>query len=239
MAKPFDELRERLLRGGVAPRHVRRYLSELVEHLADLRAEELRAGRSPTDAQSAALVRLGGMDNLASAMINQRQFQSWSSRAPWAVFCVAPPFLLACAYFIALAILWYGWNLFMPGADTPFGTAPRGLFYRLSNLYFQADKLYYFSAPILVGWGIALIAARQRMKFTWAIVGSVLVALMGGTGQVHAGRAALQSGLGHISMDFSHYRPFHVFAMHVFAIVLITFLPYFFWQLRKARAFSA
>lgn len=233
MAKPFDELRERLLRGGVAPRHVRRYLSELVEHLADLRAEELRAGRSLKEAESAALVRLGGTDNLVSAIINQRQFQSWSSRAPWAVFCVAPPFLLACAYFIALAILWYGWSLFIPGADTPFGTAPRGPIYGLSNLYFQADKFYYFSAPILVGWGIALIAARQRMKSTWVIVGSALVALMGGTSQVHAGRAAIQSGLGHISMDFSHYRPFHVFA-----IFLITFLPYFIWQLRKARALS-
>ncbi len=29
MEKPFNELRERLLRAGVAPRHVRRYLSEL------------------------------------------------------------------------------------------------------------------------------------------------------------------------------------------------------------------
>jgi hypothetical protein len=234
LAQPFDELHERLLQNGVAPRHVRRYLSELVEHLADLKAEELRVGRSPKDAESAALVRLGGPDNLASAMINQRQFQSLSSRAPWAVFCVAPPLLLACAYFIALSILWYGWKLFMPGADTPFGTAPHGPIFRLSNLYFQADKFYYLSAPILVGWGIALIAARQRMKSTWVIAGSALVALMGGTSQVHAGRAALQSGLGRISMDFVHYRPFHVFA-----IFLITFLPYFIWQLRKARALSA
>jgi hypothetical protein len=172
-------------------------------------------------------------------MINQRQFQSWSSRAPWAVYCVAPLFLLACEYFIALAILWYGWNLFMPGADTPFGTVTLGPIYRLSNLYFQADKFYYFGAPLLVGWGIALIAARQRMKSTWVIAGSALVALMGGTGQVHAGRAALQSGLGHISMDFFHHHPFHVVAIHVVAIFLIVFLPYFIWQLRKAPALPA
>ena len=44
MSKPFGELRERLLRAGVAPRHVRRYLNELDDHLADLRAEEERAG---------------------------------------------------------------------------------------------------------------------------------------------------------------------------------------------------
>jgi hypothetical protein len=50
MPKPFRDLRERLLRARVAPRHVRRYLSELADHLADLRTEEERAGRSPADA---------------------------------------------------------------------------------------------------------------------------------------------------------------------------------------------
>jgi hypothetical protein len=57
MVKPFNELRERLLRAGVAPRHVRRYLKELADHLADLTAEEERAGRSGADAESAALAR--------------------------------------------------------------------------------------------------------------------------------------------------------------------------------------
>ena len=89
MAKPFHELRERLLRAGIAPRHVRRYLTELSDHLADLRAEEERAGRSRADAESAALGRLGGMDTLAKAMIEQRQFRSWSVRAPWVVFASA------------------------------------------------------------------------------------------------------------------------------------------------------
>src|SRR5487761_1357617 len=104
MAKPLNELRERLLRAGVAPRHVRRYLAELADHLADLRAEEERAGRSRADAESAAHVRLGGMDDLAKAMIEQRQFQSWCVRAPWAMFGLAPILLLAGAWFVALLI---------------------------------------------------------------------------------------------------------------------------------------
>ena len=95
MAKPLHELRERLLRAGVAPRHVRRYLTELSDHLADLRTEEERAGRSRADAESAAFVRLGGIDDLAKAMIEQRQFRSWSVRAPWAVFGLTPLLLLA------------------------------------------------------------------------------------------------------------------------------------------------
>src|SRR5438552_14580444 len=121
MAKPFHELRERSLRAGVAPRHVRRYLTELADHLADLRAEEERAGRSRADAESAALARLGGVDNLAKAMIEQRQFQSWCVRAPWAMFCLAPLCLLAGAYFVACVYLWFGWSIFLLGSYTLLG----------------------------------------------------------------------------------------------------------------------
>jgi len=121
VAKPLNELREHLLRAGVAPRHVRRYLAELADHLADLHSEEERAGRSEVDAQSAALARLGSMDDLAKAMIEQRQFQTWSSRAPWAIFGLAPLLALAAAYFIACLYLWCGWQIFLPRADTPFG----------------------------------------------------------------------------------------------------------------------
>ena len=39
------ELRERLLRGGIARRHVERYLTELSDHLADLRLVEV-SGRT-------------------------------------------------------------------------------------------------------------------------------------------------------------------------------------------------
>jgi hypothetical protein len=239
MAKPFNELRERLLRAGVAPRHVRRYLAELTDHLADLRAEEERAGRSRADAESAALVRLGAMDDLAKAMMEQRQFQSWCVRAPWAMFGLAPILLLAGAWFVALLILWSGWKIFLPGADTPFGAGP---VYGFASFYFQAGKLLYFAAPFLAGWGIGLIAARQRLKAIWPIVGLVLVAWIGGTGQVHASRTSVPGGAGHISMDFAlgtsvHGIPGGLF--HALVILSLTALPYLIWRLRKALSFSA
>lgn len=156
MAKPFYELRERLLRAGVAPRHVRRYLAELTDHLADLRAEEERAGRSRADAEAAALVRLGSMEDLARAMIGKRQLQSWSARAPWAMFGLAPVSLLAGAWFVALFILWSGWQIFMPGTDTPFGTRLAGPVYGFENIYFQVGRMIYFGAPFVIGWASAL-----------------------------------------------------------------------------------
>src|SRR2546423_11577805 len=124
MAQPFNELRERLLRAGVAPRHVRRYLNELADHLADLRTEEERAGRSRADAESAALIRLGGMDDLAKAMTEQRHFQSWCGRAPWAMFGLAPLLFLAEAYFVACLFLGGGWGGLHTGDGIPFNGIP-------------------------------------------------------------------------------------------------------------------
>ena len=238
MAKPFHELRERLLRAGVAPRHVRRYVTELTDHLADLTVEEERAGRSRTDAESAALVRLGGMDDLARAMIEQRQFRSWSVRVPWAVFGLTPLLLLAGAWFVALFILWFGWQIFLPGADTPFGP---GRVYGFANLYFQTGKALYFGAPIFVGWVIGLIAVRQRLKALWPMVGLVLSAGMGGTSRVQASRTAVP-GVGHIHMDFALGTSVHGLSdglMHALVILSLTVLPYLIWRLQKAHSLTA
>ena len=239
MPKQFHELREQLLRAGVAPRHVRRYLSELTDHLADLRMEEVRAGRNAADAEWAALDRLGSMDDLAKAMIEQRQFQSWCARAPWAMFSLVPTLVLAAAWIIALFILWSGWNIFLPGAVTPFGT---GHFRRfdLANIYFQFGKAIYFFAPIVVGWGIGVIAARQRLKAIWPAVGLVLIALIGGAGQVHAGHTSVPDGLGHITMDFtlvpSVQGGYPYSLIHAAILLAITALPYLIWKLQQANS---
>src|SRR5580765_2656323 len=100
MARQFHELRERLLRAGVAPRHVRRYIAELADHFADLREEEERAGRSREDAKSAAMARIGEPDDLVKAVTGQRHFQSWCGRVPWATFGLAPLLILAAAWFV-------------------------------------------------------------------------------------------------------------------------------------------
>jgi hypothetical protein len=52
-----------------------------------------------------------------------------------------------------------------------------------ANLYFQAGKFIYMAAALLAGWGIAILAARQRLKATWPITAMLLIAWMGGTAQ--------------------------------------------------------
>ncbi len=241
MPKLFHELRERLLRAGVAPRHVRRYLAELADHLADLRAEEEGAGRSRADAESSALIRLGGIDDLSRAMIEQRQFQSWCVRAPWAMFGIAPLLLMAIAYFVACLYLWSLWQIFLPGADTPFGHPNPGPIYGFENICFQAGKFYYFGAPILVGWGITIFAARQRVKAVWPMVSLILIAWMGGTNQVHASRTAVPNGLGHISMNFvlaTSAQGTYERLFYVLMILTLTALPYLLWRFLKSYSLS-
>src|ERR1700675_2554766 len=157
--------------------------------------------------------------------IEQSQFQSWCVRAPWAMFGLAPLLLLAAAYFVACFILWSGWKIFLPRANTPFIPIDG-----LAIFYFQVGRLIYFSAPILIGWAIGLVASRQRLKAVWPVVGWILVALTGGTAQVHASRTAVLGRLGHIRMDFAlgpsvHGIPDGLF--HALVILSLTVLPYF------------
>lgn len=235
MATRFHELRECLLRAGVAPRHVRRYLSELADHFADLIAEEQRAGRNLCEAQSAALARLGKTEDLAQALIEQRRFRSWCACAPWVMFGFGPLILLGAAYLVACLYLWCGWKFFLPGTDTPFGrlVAPT---YSFANMYFQAGKFYYYSAPILVGWTIGIVAARQRLKAIWPMLGLVLIAWMGATARIHASRTAVAS-LGHINMEFfllGHSSPtLSASLLSAFVIFMLAMLPCVVWRLRR------
>lgn len=234
MARPFSELRERLLKAGVAPRHVRRYLKELSEHLADLRVEEARAGRSPKDAEAAALTRLGTMDELARAMIEQRKFQSWSARTPWAIFGLVPIAILVGAYLIACLILWTGWQIFLPWSPSPFVRIDG-----LAIFYFGVGRMLYFGAPILAGWGIALLAARQRFRTAWPAMGLVLVALLGCMSQVHAIQPAVPGGVGHVSMGLTlGGSPEDQLGRFIYALVTVavTVAPYFGWRLLKGRS---
>jgi hypothetical protein len=163
------------------------------------------------------------------------KFRSLCVGAPWAMFSIAPVFLLAGVYFVACLILWSGWTVFLPGADSPFGGHR---VHGVANLYFQFGKFFYYSAPILVGWGIELIAVRQKAKVAWPALGLVLIAWMGATARIQASRTAVPGGFGHIHMDFALW-PLAQNVLdglfHAVMILILTVLPYLLWRIQKAR----
>lgn len=173
MPEPFEPLGERLLRAGVAPAHVRRYLRELSEHFADLVDEERKAGRSPDEVRAAARARLGGDGALAEAMLAQPGSRSWTGRAPWATLVVGPFLLLILAWIVpALLVLLVLWSKhFLHPLPLPPAWLP------------PVDKalmdLVQFGGPLLIGCGIALLAARQRSRTIWPLLGCAVVAVFG------------------------------------------------------------
>jgi hypothetical protein len=167
------------------------------------------------------------------------RFRTWCVRAPWAMFGLGSVLALAAAYFVACIYLWSVWKVFLPGADTPFGHANPGPIYGFQNICVQAGKFYYLGAPILVGWGIAATAVRQRMKAAWPTVGLVLISLMGGTAEIQASRTAIPGGFGHIRMNFALGPAVYDCLFHALVILLATVLPYLIWRrLQKAHSLS-
>jgi hypothetical protein len=227
MPRQLHELRERLLRAGVAPRHVRRYLVELSDHLADLIAEEQRNGLARPAAESAALARLGDTEHLAQAMIRQPQLRAWSARAPWAAFGLVPIAVLAAAYAAALTILWTGWNWFLPGMDSPFGHQTTGLAY----YYFTAGRALYYTAPLLVGWTISIIAARQRISIWWPAPGFALLACIAATVRVYAARSPRGGANVGIGLGLHNGYASLVPALIVFCVIAA---PWVAWRMSTA-----
>ena len=236
MEKFFNELRERLLHAGVAPRHVERYLTELAEHYADLAAAEQAAGLTPIDAQASARIRLGSADGLANAIIRQTNLQSLPSRAPLAVFVAAPLCLLAAAWFVACCILWSGWQIFLPGNATPF--VPVNGF---AIIYFGFGRLLYLSAPLFIGWAIGITAARQRLPAYWPCLGFVLVALVASIFRVQATRLAVPGATGQVSIGLvagTALQSFSSSLLHTSLLIALMALPYIAWRVSKSLASS-
>ena len=162
------------------------------------------------------------------------QFQRWCVRAPWAIFACAPLCVLAGAYFVACFILWSGWRIFLPGTNTPFVRVDG-----LAIFYFGVGRWLFYCAPILIGWGIALIAVRHRFKAVWPLVGLVLIALMGSMAQVNVSLPVSGEAGGGVGMDFGFGPSLQGGLFHVLMILSITGLPYLVWRVWRGHSVSA
>lgn len=232
MATWLCELRERLLRAGVAPRHVRRYLTELREHLADLTAEEERAGRNRAEAEALALARLGRVDDLARTMIERPALRSWTARVPWAVLGAGPVLGLVAGWSMALLILWSGWTWFLGGSQTPFVPL-----HGFAIAYFGLGRMLYYTAPLLAGWGMILLAGRQRVRAVRPVIlGALVVALLGATGAVDVRPPVVTGDTGDVGIRFfpppSHFADA---AGHALLLFVLVTLPYLVWRWRSSR----
>ena len=164
----LDDLRERLLRAGVKPGVVARYVAELADHLDDL---------SETGGREEALRRLGTTEALAAAMLAQPGIRSWTARAPWAVLTLGPIVALVLGCLLPTLLLFMGVRAF--AADMDYGRAaePGTWPYLILNTLFAFNE---HLLPILIGWAAVALALRQRAGSGWLLPGIMLTAFLGG-----------------------------------------------------------
>ncbi len=171
MSQPFESVREKLLRAGVAPRHAARYIVELREHLADLTARERSTGLDERAARERARVVLGTDAQLAQAMIDKTP-RSLATRAPWAVFALLPVVAL-------IALVWAICMVMMQVLQPVQPAWPGGVPDTYNGLIAMVSFVSRFLLGPVIAAGCIALALRQRVSSGWVWIGLGLVALFG------------------------------------------------------------
>ena len=206
MPKPFDSLRGRLLEAGIAPRNVDRYVTELTDHLADLVPELRRQGMNRRSAETAALARIGDLDALAAAMIARPELRSWTARAPWAAFLLAPLASLAAVVAAGLALVVFIVQRLHPNADIPMDLP---VWVKVFQMMSTAIDLYML--PMLLIWAILIVALRQRTGVLWPLLGAAALAVIGGALQLDVVLPNAAGAHGEISVGMALLPPYAEF----------------------------
>lgn len=183
----FESLRERLLRAGFAPRHVRRYLGELQDHYDDALGEELARGADAAAASEAAWARLGTEESLAQGMLARPELRSKAARLPALVFGIGP------------ALLWLGAPVaIISGLLTMPEAMPQ---LKVDATFIEAyHTLCFFYTrvlPVLLGAGTLAVAASRRLPALWPLIGTGGVDVLAGTLTVYSfpGQLGITSSL--------------------------------------------
>jgi hypothetical protein len=218
MSQPcFDRLSERLLQGGIAPRHVRRTVRELTDHFDDLVCEEKADGAARELAETRALSRLGNDDALAGAMLARPDLRSFMVRYPWAVFGIGPVMMLglgvAAALFLEVGILMF-LDYLLHGV---IGYAPATEAAKMANaktatqIFTVYNTLAVYGAPLLFAWLFYRAGSRQRMRPAWIVTGIVLISVLGGFQNLIFYDTGCR-GCGHLLVQSAFIPPYPHFA---------------------------
>jgi hypothetical protein len=221
----FDRIRERLLRGGVAPRHVRRTLQELEDHFTDLVTELQSAGHSPEHSESQAATRLGSDDVFVASVLARPELQSKIRRWPWLAFGVLPLATFVLLFALALVLLAEVFEL----SEHALGVMPansRALHWIRAIL--EANALWL--TPVIAAAIACFEAERRRAPFAWPLIGTILIGVLGATTQASLDwsaatpRGDLSAGLG------LHSAAMLTTACRATVTIAAVLLPYFWWR---------
>jgi len=227
----FGQIRERLLQGGIAPRHVQRTIFELEGHFADLVTELRAAGHSQDASESLAAARLGSDDVIVASVLARPELRSLARRWPWLVFGLLPLATLIGVSLVSLALFAGVIEYAEHSAGLRPATSPA--LRRLAALL-SADVQWII--PTAIAGMCCLEAARRRAPLAWPLLGAVVVALLGGMTQVRMGwSATAQKGFLSGGFGFSSDHTGWVAMLHMASILMLTLTPYLWWERTQRR----
>lgn len=177
----LSRLRMRLLRGGVAPKHVSRTLKELRHHLADLEQKALSEGFSQTAARARAVERLGDPSLIVDQALARPELRSWAYRWPWAIYGMLPVVALASAVVGSILIV-VGLLEF---AESTSGLSPAAFGNALFDRWWAHTLLeawrvgIVYLLPVAAAGALCVFAANRDAPILWPTIGVFLVLFLG------------------------------------------------------------
>lgn len=169
-SRPVDSL----IQAGIAPRRARRILREFAEHHADVVAERISLGDSPSDARLAASARVGSEQQLVVNLLARPELRSWAHRRPSIAFAIAPVLSFALAFVASILglIALLEWRKAL-------GEAVNAASPTIRWIGTYAGVYLLWALPCGVAALLALVAARRREASIWPCVGIAAVCCVG------------------------------------------------------------
>ncbi|MCZ0943251.1 MAG: hypothetical protein OXJ53_09360 [Gammaproteobacteria bacterium] len=230
----YQSLATRLLRGGVAPRRVRRIVGELQDHAQSLHADAVAEGMDEADAASWAFARLGSEQQVAKEMLARPELRSWSARWPWAVYALMPPLLMAALVVLMVLALGPVIDLYVVHWEWETSPAP------LPHAWFMSAvngtlATFKYVAPLLLCAAFCSMAVLRLSRSPWLIAGIVATAVLGGSFDIYM---TWEAELWTTSVNLFLLPPYpdpQAHGLRIAANLLLTLTPYLYWCFHQKR----
>lgn len=196
----LQRMRFQLIRGGVAPKFVKRTLTELDAHYHDLKNHAIADGLPEREASAKANSAIGDEKTLVAEFLNKPELKSWLWRYPKSIFLLLPLLtLLVCT--VAMGALLLFVYARTPAIEEMFSGVDISLWVKIlleCLLFF----IFYLLTPLLAA-GTILIAKQRMIKLHWPIIGMALLMIVG-CGSKYTLNWPAEATIGNLNMNWGY-----------------------------------